>query len=360
MLIEELRAEIFQLLKQAARPSEKNCRAVANRICNEVMRICTESQRIQDSGDVRSWAFNLANHRVEQCIRYYKLGSERGRIELHITLSAIIYRHISVPGAQVTYQARLSLMEDFLKNFYHEAMTVFRQENQMAADYRLRRGLALSEFMAFTEFYGKRRISLERGRSQLLIVLRAQSFAKQQLRASDENTESAKGNALERKNTSFQRLWEDLSLRSDGWSQKNIDDLMAYLRENSEEDSADYFRLRLMDLPVSEIEKRLGLTAQERDSLQQRFKSHLLQFANAHHWELVHEWLSVELSNNFGLTPQQWDSLQVKMNQNQRKVLQLKQQSLPERDIAQTLDLSLTQIRKNLTEILQQVWEMTY
>ena len=175
-LIEDLNADVLQSLKQATKTSERSCQAVADRICSESLRICTESQRIQDSGDVKSWAFNLANHRVDQCIRYYKLSSERGRIELHSTLSAIIYRYISVPHAQTSYQARLALIEDFLQNFYSEAINAFRRENQMEANFQPRTALELSEYMAFTERYGKRRIPLGRGRSQQLIILACSNF----------------------------------------------------------------------------------------------------------------------------------------------------------------------------------------
>ena len=84
---------IYQLLlielKDAAKTSEQACQEVAHRLHQEVVRICEESQRIQDSGEVLSWATALAKHRLEQCIHYYKLGSRRGRVDLHSTLSAI-------------------------------------------------------------------------------------------------------------------------------------------------------------------------------------------------------------------------------------------------------------------------------
>ena len=366
-LVEALNTEVLQLLKQGTRTSERSCQTVADRICSESLRICTESQRIQDSGDVKSWAFNLANHRVEQCIRYYKLSSERGRIELHSTLSAIIYRYISVPYTQTSYQARLSLIEDFLQNFYSEAINAFRRENQMTADYQPRTALELAEYMAFTERYGKRRIPLRRGRSQQLIILRAQTFSKQQPPETavdiEQATEAANETEQGWKNAPIQRLREEILLQSDSPPEDNlrervVDELMVYLKEKKQEDCADYFSLRLMDLPAGEIEELLGLTSRQRDYLQQRFKYHLLRFALTHHWELVHEWLGIELEKNLGLTPQQWDHLQEKMDQSQTKLLQLKQQGLSDTDISQTLGLSLTQIRKHWSKLLEQAWEL--
>ena len=342
-LVEALNTDVLQSLKQVTRTSERSCQAVADRICSESLRICTESQRIQDSGDVKSWAFNLAHHRVDQCSRYYKLSSERGRIELHSTLSAIIYRYISVPYAQTSYQARLSLIEDFLQNFYSEAINAFRRENQMTAEYQPRTALELAEYMAFTERYGKRRIPLRRGRSQQLIILRAQTFSKQQPPETtvdiEQATEAANDNDQSRKNAPVQRLREEILLQSDKQPEDNlrervVDELMVYLKEKKQADCADYFSLRLMDLPAHEIEELLGLTSRERDYLQQRFKYHLLRFALTHHWELVHEWLGIELEKNLGLTPQQWDHLQAKMGQSQTKLLQLKQQGLSDTEQA--------------------------
>ncbi|MGD1853018.1 MAG: heterocyst differentiation protein HetZ [Leptolyngbyaceae cyanobacterium] len=366
-LVEALNTEVLQLLKQGTRTSERSCQTVADRICSESLRICTESQRIQDSGDVKSWAFNLANHRVEQCIRYYKLSSERGRIELHSTLSAIIYRYISVPYTQTSYQARLSLIEDFLQNFYSEAINAFRRENQMTADYQPRTALELAEYMAFTERYGKRRIPLRRGRSQQLIILRAQTFSKQQPPETavdiEQATEAANETEQGWKNAPIQRLREEILLQSDSPPEDNlrervVDELMVYLKEKKQEDCADNFSLRLKDMPAGEIEALLGLTSRQRDYLQQRFKYHLLRFALTHHWELVHEWLGIELEKNLGLTPQQWDHLQEKMDQSQTKLLQLKQQGLSDTDISQTLGLSLTQIRKHWSKLLEQAWEL--
>ena len=86
--------EIFELLvtqlKDSTRTSEHTYREVADRLYAEVTRICEQSKRIQESPDVLAEATNLAKHRLQQCLKYYKLGSRGGRIELHSTLSAIV------------------------------------------------------------------------------------------------------------------------------------------------------------------------------------------------------------------------------------------------------------------------------
>ncbi|MEO0456133.1 MAG: heterocyst differentiation protein HetZ [Cyanobacteria bacterium P01_A01_bin.114] len=360
--------KIFQELRQNTRVSEQNCREVTERICQEARRICTESQRIQDSGEVETWAMTLSKHRLTQCLRYYKLGSRRGRIDLHSTMSAIVYRYITPPQVQSSYQARLYLIEDFLQNFYTEAINAFRRENQLTETYQPKTSLELAEYMAFTERYGKRRIPLPGRRSQQLVILRAQTFSKQQPPETavdiEQAAESANSDQDQNWNAApMHRLREQMMTQSEGIPEDTlrgrvVDELMDYLKEKDQEDCADYFSLRLMDLPTGEIEAILGLTPRERDYLQQRFKYHLLRFSLSHHWELVHQWLGAELENNLGLTPQQWEHLQEKITQRQSKLLQLKQQGLPDPEISQALGLTSTQMRKQWSKLLEQAWEM--
>jgi predicted alpha/beta hydrolase family esterase len=170
---------LFGELKSSTKASESNCHEVATRIVSEVMRICNESKHIQASGDIKSSAIALARHRLSKCMRYYQLGLNRGRIELHSTLSAIIYRYINPPNRQLSYQGRLSIIEDFLQNFYLEALNACRRENKLESTYLPQTLLEFAEYMAFTERYAKRRIHLP-GRQQQLIILRAQTFSQQQ------------------------------------------------------------------------------------------------------------------------------------------------------------------------------------
>ena len=341
--METLFERLFQELSQATHASERNRRDVAGRIASEVQRICSESQRIQDSGDVEGWANELANHRLKQCLRYVEFGSRKGRLELHSSLSAIVYRYMTPPQVQSSYQARVSLIEDFLQNFYGESINAFRRENDVAPDYQPRSSLELAEYMAFTERYAKRRIPLSRGRSQQLIILRTQTFSKQQPPETAIDIQQAieGGDSDQPRTTPLQRLREELTTEGEdpGDSESTVrervvEQLMDYLIEKGQKDCADYFSLRLADLPTQEIEAILGINPRERDYLQQRFKYHLLKFSFAHNWELVHEWLGAELGKNLGLTSQQWEYLQSELSQNQTKILSLKQQGLSEsRDI---------------------------
>jgi hypothetical protein len=359
---------LFNELKQAARASEQGSKEVAARIAEEVSRICSESKRIQASGEVDTWSTALARHRLKQCLKYYQLGSHRGRVELHSTLSAVVYRYITPPQVQSSYQARLTLIEDFLQGFYIESLNAFRRENQMPATYRPRTLLELAEYMAFTERYGKRRIPLPGRRSQQLIILRAQTFSQQQppemMVDIEQAAEGSSGDSEHgRSNVSIpqvreQMMAQELELPEDALRTTVITELMAYLEERDQKDCADYFALRLQDLPANEIEAILGLTARQRDYLQQRFKYHLIRFALSNRWELVHQWLEADLERNFGLTPQQWQIFQSKLNPTQLELLKLRRKGLSDAAIAQAIDCTPTQMQKHWTKLLEQAWEI--
>ncbi|AKG22853.1 heterocyst differentiation protein HetZ [Calothrix sp. 336/3] len=366
--VEAIYQFLFQELRQSTKASEPNCHDVAMRVAAEVYRICSESKRIQASGSIESSAFSLAKHRLQQCLKYYQLGSNRGRVELHSTLSAIIYRYINPPQRQLSYQGRLTVIEDFLQSFYLEALNAFRRENQLTSSYRPQTLLELSEYMAFTERYGKRRIPLP-GRQQQLIILRAQTFSQQQPPENCVDIEqAAEGSGNEGdgswEDPAVQQLRSAMATQAEPEPQEDtlrsvvVTELMSYLEERQQNDCADYFALRLQDLSAQEIESILGLTPRQRDYLQQRFKYHLIRFALLHRWELVHEWLEADLHTNLGLTPQQWQIYTEKLDEKQRSLLELKQQGHTDEKIAKTLGLSMAQLQKRWFKILEQAWEI--
>lgn len=364
--------DVFQLLlnelKQNTNASEQDCWEVAHRLSDEVNRICEESKRIQASGEINTWATNLAHHRLQQCFHYFTLGSRRGRVELYSTLSAIVYRYVSSPQTQSSYQARLGLIEDFLQGFYIEALNAFRRETNLPPTYQPRTLLQLSEYMAFTERYAKRRIPLPGHRTQQLIILRAQTFCQQQpVEMPVDIEQAAEGGGGETETN-----WESASLQQvrelmvsedpepskDSLRRTIIAELMDYLEERNQKDCANYFALRLKDLPPNEIEVLLGLNSRQRDYLQQRFKYHLVRFALSHRWELVHQWLEADLEYNLGLTSQQWQVFKAGLEPAQKHLLHLKRQQLADEAIAQALDCSVTQVQKQWFKLLEQAWEI--
>ncbi|NEN89420.1 MAG: heterocyst differentiation protein HetZ [Okeania sp. SIO3H1] len=355
--------------QQSTRASKQNCQSVAERIKQEVERICIESKRIQASGEISKWAKNLAQHRLRQCLHYYKLGSREGRIHLHSSLSAIVYRYITPPQIQSSYQARLNLIEDFLQQFYLEALNAFRRETELPIMYTPHTLLELAEYMAFTERYGKRRIPLSGGRSQQLIILRAQTFSHQQPKeTSVDIDQAAEGTTTDSDKTwndgSMQQVREAMAAQQDTGDDIGslrlvvIEELMAYLEERQQQDCADYFALRLQDLSTGEIESILGLTPRQRDYLQQRFKYHLLKFAMGHRWELVHQWLEADLEHNLGLTPTEWAALHEQIDAEQKSLLDLKHKGLSDEAIAKTLGRKVNQVKKKWHKLLEIAWEL--
>lgn len=364
--------DIFQLiysgLHESTRASEKDCRAVAVRLADEVARICQQSERIKSSGEVENWAQNLAHHRLKQCLRYYKLGSNQGRVELQSTLSAIIYRYISPPGTITSYRARLVLIEDFLQGFYAEALNAFRRELHLSETYSPRTLLELAEYMAFTERYAKRRIPLPGRRSQQLVILRAQTFSQQQPSdAAVDMSVVAEGGSYDGEHDSHDAVVQQLrsiiteqtpSSSDHSLRETIIKELISYLEERQQSECIDYFVLRLKDCSTNEIEHILGLTPRQRDYLQQRFKYHLIRFALSHRWELVHQWLDADLERDLGLTPYQWQLFREQLNEKQLKLLELKQKKTPKAEIAQELACTGTQVDKQWFKLLELAWDL--
>jgi DNA-binding protein Fis len=359
---------LFNELRVSTNASEQDCTQVAERLTQEVNRICTESKRIQASGEIGAWGITLAKHRLEQCLHYYKLGSRRGRIDLHSNLSAVVYRYITPPQTQASYQARLTLIEDFLQGFYIESLSACRRENQLPTTYQPKTLLQLAEYMAFTERFGKRRIPLPGHRNQQLIILRAQTFSQQQPAETLVDIErAAEGGSSEGdsqwSNAPMQEIREQMVAKvpeqpEDTLRETVVKELSEYLEDRNQSDCADYFALRLKDLPANEIEKILGLTPRQRDYLQQRFKYHLIRFALSHRWELVHQWLEADLDRNLGLTSQQWNVFLSGLEPAQLHLTQLKRQKLTDSEIAKSLGCTSNQLQKQWFKLLEQAWEI--
>jgi hypothetical protein len=369
--VDPLLQSLLETLQEKTRSPQKICSNVASRILDEVQRICRESPRIQNSGDIESWHNSLINHRLKQCLKYYNFGSTKGRIELQSTLSAMVYRYISAGHQGTTYQERVNLIEDFLQGFYGESLNAFRRESNLSYDYRPRLLLELAEYMAFSERYAKRRIRLPKNRSQQLIILRAQTFSQQQpLETSIDINTVADGVLIQESNQDWNsplikqvrdlianQTQQDV-LGEGNLREKIITELIDYLESRQQPDCIDYFILRLKDLSTNEIEQILGIDARQRDYLQQRFKYHLFRFALSHRWELVHQWLDADLEHNLGLTPTQWTHFLTTLTPTQVKLLEAKQQGISHQDISKNLTLTKTQLDKQWLSILESAWHI--
>jgi hypothetical protein len=368
---------LVDTLTQEVAGNLKIITAVATRLAIEVTRICRKSDRIQASGEIRSWQKSLAQNRVKKYLEYYKLGSRQGRVELHSRLSAIAYRYIAPAQSQLGFQGRCNLLEDFLQGIYIEVLKAFRRENNLEADYTPRTRLELAEYMAFSEHYAKRRITLPGCFNQQLIVLRAQTFARKQPAETcvdiEMAVESPKGEDVEghSRSPALQQIREQMVadvvdpaeavLRD-----RIIRELVEYLEEQGQQACINYLSLRLQDMAASEIDEVLGLTPRQRDYLQQRFKYHVEKFAQSHNWELVHQWLGADLEKNLGLSSTQWHQFLQLLDPDQTRLLLLKQKQFQDversqpsdDDIARELGWTLKRVQRRWSQIIALAWKV--
>ncbi|MFZ4640309.1 MAG: hypothetical protein ACOYMP_07925 [Nodosilinea sp.] len=346
---------------------------VAHRIAAEVERMCRRSDRIQASGNLSHWQSTLIDQRVNKCLTYYDLGSTRGRIDLHSTLSAIAYRHIASEQSSLSFQGRCELLEDFMQTFYIEALNSFRRAHHLLSTYTPSTRLELAEYMAFSEQYGKRSIALGNGHSQQLIVLRAQAFNHSQpnhtlidptLVDSPKFEEGERGPSL----AVLQQIREKTTLAPSTDSEEAAmrdrvtTALMEYFSHQNQSECMNYLVLKLKDASTSEIEEILGISSKQRDYLQQRFKYHVERFSQDYQWELVHQWLGANLENSLGMTPDQWRRFLAVLEPQHRRLIALKQaqiDALSQDDgaIASTLGWTTKKVKRTWTEILRQAWQ---
>ncbi|HEY9850921.1 MAG TPA: hypothetical protein V6D28_15745 [Leptolyngbyaceae cyanobacterium] len=341
--------------------------ALADRIAKEVERICRQSSRIQKSGEIRSWQLTLARHRMQKCLSYYNLGSRQGRVELHSTLGAIVYRYIAPMRQALNFQARYHLIEDFLQNFFLESLKVFRREAELPENYTPRTSLEIAEYLAFTEQYARRRINLGAA-TQQLIILRAQSFSRRQpaettldMEAAAESPKTEQGE-MQRRNPALQQVRasmvsEAIDPAEGVLRERLVSELIQYLESQGQADCVDYLILKLQDLSVPEIDELLGLSPRQRDYLQQRFKYHVERFARVHQWQLVHQWLGADLDQKLGMNTQQWEEFWQKLTPQQQQLLQLKREGVEERAIANALKWTPKQVQKRWSQLLELAWQ---
>ncbi|WP_225885442.1 hypothetical protein [Leptolyngbya sp. KIOST-1] len=346
-------------------------RGVMQRLTAEIERICALSDRIQASGNIDHWQTALVRHRVSKCLAYYDMGSNRGRVELHSSLSAIVYRHVAPQGSHLGFKGRYALLEDFMQTFYIEVLNAFRREHSLPPTYTPRTQLELAEYMAFSEQYAKRRINL-RGGSQQLIVLRAQAFSRRQpaetsvdmaLVSEGARTEAGEFHA---RSSVVQQVREKMMTEADDpgdgvMRDRVVNALVQYLKDQNQPDCVDYLVLKLQDCSAAEIDDILGLSARERDYLQQRFKYHVEKFSQQHEWQLVHQWLGANLEARLGMTPTEWGDFLATLPADYRRFLALKQQqtdnsALSDEAIAKTLAWTPKKVQRNWTKVLKLAW----
>jgi hypothetical protein len=232
--------------------------------------------------------------------------------------------------------------------------------------------LELAEYMAFCEQYAKRRITIRGRQSQQLIVLRAQAFSRRQpsetavdmtLVSEGAKTEDAEAQARSALVYEVRaKMSEDSYDPADAvMRDRIITSLVEYLKTQDQPDCIDYLALKLKDCSAAEIDEILGLSARERDYLQQRFKYHVEKFAQQQEWELVHQWLEANLEQRLGLTPEEWSKFVAGLSPDQQRFIRLKQaqssdNSITNEVIAQALGWTPKKVNRSWSAILKLAW----
>ena len=353
----------LKALQAEMKTPSRSAQAVAMRIAKEVERICQKSDRIQISGEVQAWQITLAEHRLQKTLEFYRLGSKQGRVELHSHLASMIYRHVASFRSNLNYQARFNMIEDFLQGFYIESLRAFRREHQLDVTYQPRTQLELAEYMAFTEHYAKRQIGLPGRNRQRLIVLRAQGFAKGQPPEMaidiEMAVESGKGEDAEMHSRSpalqqvrEQMVSETVDPADAVLRDRVVSELIAYLESQNQPECVSYLTLKLQDLSASEIDRVLGLSARQRDYLQQRFKYHVEKFARTQNWKLVHEWLGADVDQKLGMTSDKWETFRAQLSPEQQELLAMKRNQESDSAIATALKCTPKQLQKRWAQLL--------
>lgn len=355
-------------LSQKVGCNSQSVLGVATRIASEVERMCYKSARIQTSGEVYTWQLILGRNRLHKCLSFYQKGAKQGRNELHSHLTAMIYRYVAPSQSQLGFQGRKNLIDDFLQEFYAASLAAFRREYELP-NFQLRTKLELAEYLAFTENYAKRRITLPNGTSQQLIVLRVQAFVKRQPAETSVDIEQAieapKGeydqqsgwSASTMQQVRSQIMTETVDPTEGMLRDRIITELLDYLESQGQTDCVNYLVLKLQDFSAPDIDEFLKLTPRERDYLQQRFKYHVDKFARASHWKLVHQWLGADLDQKLGMSSQQWEEFLNQLSPQHRELLQLKKVKKLDEEIAKDLKWSLKQVQKQWMDLLELAWK---
>ncbi len=132
-----------------------------------------------------------------------------------------------------------------------------------------------------------------------------------------------------------------------------IAELISYLESQGQTDCVNYLVLKLQDLSAPEIDDILGLTARQRDYLQQRFKYHVEKFTLSQNWKLVHQWLRADLDQNLGLSTHQWRIFLDQLSSEQKRLLELKKAHASDQEIMQTLKCTPKQLHKRWGQLLE-------
>lgn len=204
-------------------------------------------------------------------------------------------------------------LNDFIQDFLVECLQVFRREFNLL-DYSPETADELAEFAAFSERYARRKVNGH----QILrhrVLRKIEQIPKDYEFDQDfEDNDGTFGGCVVAAPT------EHLN-HGDALIQSFVD----FLASRQQQDCIDYLRLKLSDASAATIDRALGLTAEQRDNLQQRFFFQTKRFIGTAGDE-YHDYFDLGFHNCFGLSPSQWAIVTANVSP---QVIQIKRQGTP-------------------------------
>lgn len=244
---------------------------IFNRCLQEAQRICSSSPRIQKSGNILYWENHLTQIRWNQ-IQRLKLFPVPQQLKL---LNSRLKDKIP------SYQFSPEALADFLQSFSLECLRAFRREFQIEG-YSPKSRVEVAEFFAFCDRYSQRKIiggiALVRRRALDFLQSRPPEIPCEIEGVAEYSEESvASGGKIYKAYLASAQEKEREKLAA-GDREELIAALFQFLEFKGQGDCIPYLRLVLADLPVPEIDRRLGLSRRDRDHLQQRARYWILKF----------------------------------------------------------------------------------
>jgi len=231
--------------------------------------------------------------------------------------------------------------KEFTLEFSYEALKAFRRENNISEDAytSARSPLETAEFLTFAHLYGRRKLQLGLVFSLPILETRASRFGMTNKIGGEkatifniddfadyrEDEADPIGRAPRR---DINRYLDLLSVAHAEqvedkitWSTLN-ELLVMYFKEKGHSDLADYHQLRLVDMPVEEIDSVMNLTKAARDYLQQRYKYHSGRFFFcADHWKKAHDVFEIGSDKRFGLSTSELQNFQNLLEPFEEKII---------------------------------------
>jgi hypothetical protein len=322
------------------------CEQVANRLVTEYALMATKSVQLQRLSieERDGQILNALSFQVGRIGEYTELRTQQ---RIWAKLMAVLRNQCSGLAVSAEWSAnkRDPLIQVFLTEYLAKVWQQFRKERELPNHYQPRHPLQIAEWAAFAERYSRRQIRWRDPNGnqceERLIRLRALDFNKKLTR--DEKIFTSLDNegldniVIDREAPA--EVQDRQLLQA-----KLVKQLIDCLKERQQEDVVRYFALLLSDTPTSEIQAILGLTTEERESLQERYKFHKDECLFRRYWRERLEALGHDLET-LGLTTSELQAWCAKLPPEQRAIWEGLKHNESEAGIAASLQISVKKMQ---------------